>query len=402
MRLALFVVLVALVGCDRKPVTRASSLVPASPPRLFDDLPLGPLADALDGQIARLRAVDPPLTPFVYGSRELTKEEQIRGLERLRDIIRNSRDKEAFLSAVERDFEFYEVAGQKRRGEAFLTSYYEPVIPASRVRTDRFSSPLLKKPADLLEIAVDEYDARFRDIRRMRGRLSEKPGVSGTPRVVPYYTREEIENGALAGKRLEIAWVDPLDGFVLQIQGSGTLELEDGRRIRVGYSDENGHVYQAIGKFLTEVIPLRKMTLLSIEAHLRGLSGEAMHEILNRNPSYVFFHEREGEPVTSLGVPATAGRTIATDSRLFPKGAIAYLSFSKPILGGENGLEPRFWAGAGRIVLDQDTGGAIKGPGRLDLFWGRGEEAKRYASAMKQSARLYYLAPKAEWLSQGR
>lgn len=401
MRWLLLSALLLSIGCLPKKVGRNESLIPArAPMKLGDDLPLYTLADALDGQIARIESVEKPLTPYIFGERELTKAEHLAGLRHLRDLARNSRDREAFLAAVERDFAFYEVYGNKRQGGAFLTSYFEPVIPASRQQTEKFRAPLLKRPDDLLEIAIDEYDARFSEIRRMRGRISEKLTVTGNRQIVPYFTREEISTkGALAGRGLELGWVDPIDGFTLEIQGSGTLEFEDGTRLRLGYSDQNGHLYQAIGKYLTDFIPIEQMTMIRIEAYLRTLPEADAAGFLNMNPSYVFFQEQKGDPLTTLGVPATPGRTIATDTRMFPKGAVAYLSFAKPQLGGEGGAEAMNWISTGRFVLDQDSGGAIRGPARLDLFWGRGAEAKTYASLMKQGVRLYYLAPKPEWLA---
>src|SRR5690606_34188154 len=123
-------------------------------------------------------------------------------------------------------FEFYEIYGTQDWGDVFMTSYYEPVIPGSRRRTDEHPSPLLKKPDDLIEVALDLFDARFKDIRRMRGRLIKERSLSGNRVMVPYYSRQEIEqDGALSNRRLELAWVDPIDNFFLQVQGSGTVQF---------------------------------------------------------------------------------------------------------------------------------------------------------------------------------
>jgi membrane-bound lytic murein transglycosylase A len=274
-----------------------------------------------------------------------------------------------------------------------LTSYFEPEIVGDLHRTDAFSAPLLKRPRDLIEIATSRFDERLADVGSLRGRLWNDP-QRGRPVLVPYYSRAEIQNGALKGKDLELCWVDPIDAFVLQIQGSGTIFLPGDRRLRVGYADQNGHPYHAIGKFLTEAIPLEKMSLFSIESHLKALPIPDAHAVMNKNPSYVFFDTLDGSPKTSLGNSVFPGRTIATDSRYFPKGALAFLQFKKPVFESPEATEPNRWESVSRFVFDQDTGGAIRGGGRADLFWGSGVEAKRYAGYIKDPATLFYLVPK--------
>ena len=195
-----------------------------------------------------------------------------------------------------------------------------------------------------------------------------------------------------------MAWADPSDAFFVQVQGSGTVVLEDGKRLRVGYADQNGHKYESIGKFMVDVLPKGKISLQTIEAYLRGLSADQIRAYLFRNPSYVFFHEIDGEAVTSLGVPVIPGRTIATDGRYFPKGALAILDIDKPRFDSPTDEKPAGTEHVSRWVLDTDTGGAIRGGGRVDLFWGNGPEAKRYAGQIKSPGRLVYLVPKEETL----
>jgi membrane-bound lytic murein transglycosylase A len=136
----------------------------------------------------------------------------------------------------------------------------------------------------------------------------------------------------------------------------------------------------------------------AIEGYLRRLPEDKMRRILYKNPSYVFFQELKGKPVTTLGAEAVDGRTIATDQGFFPKGALAYMEFPKPVFTDKTSIEPAGWEMTSRFVLDQDTGGAIRGPYRVDLYWGSGKEAARYAGFMKERGRLYYLVPKAEFL----
>jgi membrane-bound lytic murein transglycosylase A len=218
---------------------------------------------------------------------------------------------------------------------------------------------------------------------------------------LPYYTREEIESKqVLEGQNLEFAWVDPVDAFFVQIQGSGTVRFEDGEELRLGYAAKNGHPFIGISKYLSDVIPVERMSMQAVDGYLRQLPEDEMKRILNKNPSYVFFRILEGKPVTSLGAEVVDGRTIATDPSFFPKGALAYMEFPKPVFKDEASIEPIGWEPTSRLVLDQDTGGAIRGPYRVDLYWGSGKEAGRHAGVMKERGRLYYLVPKDGFLEE--
>jgi membrane-bound lytic murein transglycosylase A len=200
----------------------------------------------------------------------------------------------------------------------------------------------------------------------------------------------------LKGKQLELCWVDPIEAFFLHIQGSGTVRLQDGTELFITYADKNGRRYEAIGKFLKERIAPNKVTMQRVEAALREMSVQERDELLYRNPSYVFFKKSPQRAITSLGVPATPGRTIAADPKYAPKGALALLSFAKPVLSDDSPptSEPAREVEITRLVLDQDSGGAITGTDRVDLFWGRGDEAKRYAGIIQHPARIVYLVPR--------
>ena len=220
-------------------------------------------------------------------------------------------------------------------------------------------------------------------------------------KLIPFDTRKEIDSDqTLAGKDLEICWVDPIDAFFLQIQGSGTVYLESGQSLVVNYADQNGQEYQAIGKYLISKMPLEKINLFSIEAYLRTLNPAELQTFLNQNPSYIFFKLSDQRSITYLGTPAIEGRTIATDNRYFPKGALAFLEFQKPSFESVGTELPTTTEPTARWVLDQDRGGAITGGGRVDLFWGKGELSKKYAGMMKGNGRLTYLAPKRSFLNK--
>ena len=235
------------------------------------------------------------------------------------------------------------------------------------------------------------------------GRLSKDKSNRGNQLIVPYYSRKEIDSDmTLSQKELALCYVDPIDSFFLQIQGSGSVRMPDGEIISLGYDGQNGRKYVAIGKHLLDSIPLDEMSMQRIESHLKSLDKKEMQKILNMNSSYVFFKRLNGRPITSNGTKVVDGRTIATDAKFLPKGALGYLIFNKPKLAKPEDDIPTESQKTSRFVIDQDTGGAISGGGRVDLFWGVGKEAKKYAGVLRDIANLYYLAPKAEFLDRIR
>ncbi|MEZ4873580.1 MAG: MltA domain-containing protein [Bdellovibrionales bacterium] len=296
---------------------------------------------------------------------------------------------------------------QKTGGKVFITSYFEPVLEGRLTKTSKYSQPLYGRPKDMTLVDLGEFSRLLPQLEPIkdkvleqkssgavvRGRLVERSGA--LPKVVPYYDREQIDDKNLLNSDVAevLAYVDPIDAFFLQIQGSGVVVLPNGKRIRVGYDSQNGHPYVAIGKYLFDVIPRENMSLQAIEEHLRSLPPEQAQAILNKNPSYVFFRKLDSRGITYFGTEVQSGRTIATDYRYFPKGALCLLNFDIPIFESPKDDVPRDWLPVSRLVFDQDTGGAIRGPGRVDLFWGEGEEAKQAAGVMKQPGRLVYLLP---------
>lgn len=390
-----------LTSCTREPVKRREDAMRAvwSAPNLSDDLPLDTLVEGMRREAANLR-LKPAGAQLTFGPTTIPATAYAAALERVISKAENSLDKGLLMKEIERSFDFYLPYGTTNWGKVLMTSYYEPEIKGSLIRTEQFTEPLLATPDDLVELAFSRVDERFADMGQLRGRLLKEKTARGTPQLVPYYSREEIAKGALSNRKLEICWVDPVDAFFLQIQGSGIVTLPDGNVVRLGYADQNGHPYSAIGKYLKDVMPLDKITQQSIESHLRTLPKEKRGQLLSRNPSYVFFQKRDGPAMTAAGTPATPGRTIATDARYFPKGALAFLTFEKPKFPSKEATEPEEWVTTSRFVFDQDVGGAIRGGGRLDLFWGTGDEAKQHAGVMKQVGTLYYLVPKKEFVTE--
>ena len=266
--------------------------------------------------------------------------------------------------------------------EGLVTGYYEPLLRGSRERSKSFSHAIYGVPDDLLVVDLGELYPELKNVR-LRGRLDGR-------KVVPYWSRAELtpQAPALTGKAL--LWVaDPIELFFLQVQGSGRVELADGRRVRVGYADQNGHPYQSIGRWLVEQgeLKLEQASMQGIQAWARA-NPKRLNELLNTNPSFVFFRELPdsgGGPIGALGVPLTPGRSIAVDPRAVPLGAPVFLATTLPL--SEQPLQ--------RLVMAQDTGGAIKGAVRADFFWGFGAEAGARAGRMRQRGEMWVLLPNA-------
>lgn len=406
MKASIFVLtagLVALWGCARAPVKDISrSMRPTSAPQIRDDESWETLLKGLKVQIEYWSEKDPE-EEVRFGPRTLKVSEYLAALQ---DLLRHSASKQDLISALESDFEFYEVYGGDKWGEVFVTGYFEPVIQGALKPGESLTQPLYKIPPDLVNVDMSAYAETFPHWSPFQTWASEQKSAPGLIRgrlvppgkgenlakVIPYFDRREIDSEkALKGQSLELVYVDPLEAFFLQIQGSGEIHLKGGKKMRLGYAAQNGHPYVPIGKYLTEVIPLEKMSLQKIEAYMREiLLPEQRQELMNKNPSYVFFTPLEGPALTYAGTEVINGRTIATDWRYFPKGALAYLEFEKPRYEGE---ELQFEK-TGRLVFDQDTGGAIRGTHRVDLFCGQGEAAKQMAGVMKHPGTLKYMVPK--------
>ncbi len=303
-------------------------------------------------------------------------------------------DAAAVREFLEANFVPYRVANGDGATQGLVTGYYEPRLRGSRARRAPYLHPLYAPPDDLLVIDLAAVAPETKNMR-LRGRLDGR-------RVVPYFARAEIENGAaaqVAGK--EIVYVDdPIEAFFLQIQGSGRVRLESGEELRIGYADQNGHAYQSIGRYLIDKgeLKLGEASMQGIQAWARA-NPARLGELLNQNPSYVFFRElppADTGPIGALGVPLTAERSIAVDPRFVPLGAPVYLATTRPALveRGTRSLPPPSDVPLERLVIAQDTGGAIRGAVRADFFWGTGPEAGALAGRMRQQGRMWVLLPK--------
>ncbi|WP_374279272.1 murein transglycosylase A [Azonexus sp.] len=301
---------------------------------------------------------------------------------RVCDLARTADGKTGFDARrfFEQHLQPYSVANGGGAVDGMVTGYYEPLLRGSRTRARGFEQPVRGVPDDLLTIDLSAVFPELKD-KRVRGRLEGN-------KVVPYWSRAEI---AARGERLPARTLlyvdDPVELFFLQVQGSGRVKLPDGSLVRLNYGDQNGHPYQSIGRVLVDrgELKLEEASMQGIQAWARA-NPARLDELLNSNPSYVFFREvpdSKGGPVGALGVPLTAERSIAVDPRSVPLGAPVFLATTRP-----NSAQPM-----NRLVMAQDTGGAIKGAVRADFFWGFGKEAGEQAGRMKQSGRMWVLLP---------
>lgn len=268
-----------------------------------------------------------------------------------------------------------------------LTSYYEPVLDGSLERTETFRYPLYARPRDLVT-RLDLEDGEMLPA----GLNAARRTADG---LVPYHTREDIGEGVLGGRGLELVWLaDPVDVFFVHIQGSTRIRLPDGEAIRIGYAAKNGHPYRSAGQAMLadKVLPAQNTTAEGMKAWMRANPATA-RDYMNRNPSYVFFRVIEEldpdlGPVGGQGVPLTAGRSLAIDRSLYTYGLPFWIEARLPV--GQDGAFERF----NRLMIAQDTGAAITGPARGDIFWGTGPEAGEVAGRVKNAGRFVVLLPR--------
>ena len=354
-------------------------------PCFEDDMDLDSLREALDRNLQYLSKLNPDHS-FIYGPHRYTCRQVMESQTAFLEMIRTVSGPKELNERVRKEFLVYKAAG--RDGQVLFTGYFEPIFQG-RLRPDgSFKYPIYRKPDDLIKIDLSLFSEEFKG-KNIIARIDGKS-------VIPYYSRQQIAQGrALEGRGLELAWLkDPVDVAFLQIQGSGRLDLGDGRATRVGYSERNGLPYRSIGRYLMDrgLIAREDMSMQAIRRILAE-RPEMVEEVLNYNPSYVFFRDLgEGPALGSINTPITPGRTLALDSRLFPAAAIGWIKTQKPRVNDRG--EIRSWEVFSRFVMNQDTGGAIKGPGRADLFWGSGSYAELAAGHMRHEGELYILMKK--------
>jgi membrane-bound lytic murein transglycosylase A len=297
---------------------------------------------------------------------DITRDRVRRSLIRFRQILVSSRSAAELQRAVQREFTGYQSVGNDGQGTVGFTGYFEPTYAGSRTRTAEYRYPLYARPADF-----EDWDKPHPTRRQLEG----EDGLGG--------------QSPLRGT--EIVWLrDRLEAFLVHVQGSAQIQLPNGQVMTVGYAGKTDHPYTSIGKELVNagIFALESLTLPKLIDYFHQFP-EQMNEYLPRNQSFIFFKETQGQPATgNLSVPVTAGRSIATDKSIMPPGALALIQAPLPEPNAQGQLEPTL---VSRFVLDQDTGSAIKGAGRVDVFMGTGQEAGDRAGLTHSNGELYYL-----------
>lgn len=358
----------------------ASALVPlpvSQYPAFHDDLQLQDLKNTLDQSLAFLHTV-PASTCYAVAGAAVPVQRLIDSALFFQKILQASPSPEQLNQQIQRSYTVYRLdGGQSARGRRMLiTGYYQPLFTGSLERRPPYLYPLYAVPKTL---KVQPTDSTKKNIGRMQG-----------GQLIPFWTRKEIEHHNLLQGQ-ELVWLqDPFDVFVLHVQGSGVIQLADGTQRGVHYAQSNGRPYTSVGKYLVDSgrMQLADVTLDSIRQYLAD-HPEERDLILHQNDSFIFFHWSTAGPVIgNLGQQLTAGRSIAADQQWYPPGALAFVDSRRPVPGNGQMTD---WQPLQRFVSVQDTGSALTGPGRIDIFWGSGEQAGMEAGQMKEDGRVYLL-----------
>ena len=355
-------------------------------PKFQDDMDMDSLSLAIRSNLEYLNKLNEDAL-FTYGPDKFPVKHVKKSLKSFLSILTRTSNNKKFNQYLRKNFYLYKAAGLWRSKKVLFTGYFEPIFDGSLERDSVYKYPIYKRPDNLFTIRLGLFRPELsgkRIMARMEGRT-----------LVPYYTRKDIMKDKILDKRnLEIAWLkDALDVAILQIQGSGMIQLPNGEIIRVGYSASNGHPYKSIGRYMIDngYITADNLSLQTIRSYIKE-NPDIKDEVLNHNPSYVFFRLLDSAPLGNIGVPLTPGRSIAVDDRLFPKGALVYIRCQKPIMGKDGNITG--WVPFSRFLLNQDTGGVIKGTGRADIFWGSGPYAELAAGNLKHKGEMYFLVKK--------
>ena len=369
-----------------KPVPPLVRLSAEQLPFFGDDMDLPTLETAIEKSL-QYYARAAGSGPYRMDDTVVTVRELRESLLALREILRRDEPGETRQRRIRETFDVYRSTGLDGKDTVLFTGYFEPILKGSLKKTAKYKYPVYRAPADAVVVNLGKF--------REKQQGDQLVGRVKNGELVPYYSRSEIDDlAALAGRNLEIAWVDDrINLFFLHTQGSGKIKLPNGKLLQIGYALKNGRPFQQLGRFLMDTgkIGPQDISYQAIKRYLRE-HPEDLQELLGHNESYIFFREVNEGPVGSLGEVLTAGRSIATDAALFPRGAPAFIRTQKPILDREGNVLS--WTPFSRFVVAQDTGGMIKGAGRVDLFCGTGDEAEMLAGSLKERGELYFLVKK--------
>lgn len=364
-------------GCAKAPLDRLSQ---ADKPVFSDD---SQLETMLTGAVRHLHYLNklPNDSSYTLGSDTYPISWLRESMGSLIDILKQDPSHEELARIIRENFTTYRAGGRKGlpRGEMLFTGYFEPFLQGSLTRQEPYVYPLYVPPPSLIQLKEASSGKSIFKRRNTQKQL------------VPYWTRKEIETeGYAAGSEL-VYLKDPVDAFILHVQGSGKIQLRDGAIRSVHYAASNGLEYFSIGKLLVDrgKLSLEEASIPTIRAYLAAHPDE-QNQILHHNKKFIFFRwAPPGDPVGSIGEPLVPGRSIAVDPEVLPQQTFAFLMSSKPVLDDDGNIVQ--WIPMQRIVFPQDSGAAIKGSGRADLYWGSGNYAKQAAGSMKEKGTLYFL-----------
>ncbi len=384
---------VLIAGCPapiKKPPEEAALVRRSSffYPDFRDDLELDGLEHSILKSLEYLERV-PADRIYSFGEDRFDAAHLINSLQSFLDFIRANPTDRELKNFIRSEYNVYQSIGRNQKGEVLFTGYYEPHLSGRLDKNEEFRYPIYALPTDLMKIDLSLFSEKYKG-QSIVGRFTGQT-------VVPYFDRREIdEEKALVGRAESLFWVnDPVDVFFLQIQGSGKIFLDTGEVVNVHYHGSNGRPYRSIGTLLIkeQKIPREEMSMQRIRSYLQA-HPEEMASVFNYNPSYVFFKLEPEGPLGSLNVLLTPGRSVALDRRIFPHAALAFIETQKPVVDSAGQIDR--WVDCRRFVLNQDTGGAIQGPGRADLFWGNGPYAEIAAGHLAHTGKLYFLILKPE------
>ncbi len=383
----ILVFLVAMVGCKEekdmavappqkdytKPLPPGEkALVKLTDPSQFPDFSEGYLRQTGLEQavLYNLEYLSKPSSKNFFPYLDIDHQRVVASNQAFLDVLNEARSKEEFDALIKERFDIYMSRGCDDLGTVLFTGYYRPIFDARLQPDATFKYPLYRRPKDLVKNEVT-------------GEYQHKNGG-------PYYTRQEINQGALNGRNLEIVYLsDPFEAYIITVQGSGRLRLQDGSFYDIGYDADNGYEYASVGQYLVEngLIEPAELSLQGLirffDEHPREL--DRAFAINNR---YVFFTERKGGPFGSLNVPVTPFRSIATDKEVYPRAGVAFMNTQVPARNPDGSIGDRSYAG---FAMDQDTGGAIRAAGRCDFFLGTGPEMGELAGRTLSEGKLYYI-----------
>ncbi len=361
-------------------------LEPGDHPDFADDLLFDGLEAAISESIAFLNKTS-PTRQFRFGPDLYSVEEMRKSFEAFRNFIRKKPESNAIRSFIAKNYRVYKSTGGPETGRVLFTGYYEPSLRGSLFYSDVYKYAAYGPPKDLVVVDLSAFSSKFEG-EKITGRWNGKT-------FIPYHERREIDFGnALTGRADPLVYVDDLiDLFFLQVQGSGRVFLDIGGYLNLHYFSTNGRPYRSIGKYLIDQgkVDSSEMSMQRIRQYLKE-HPEEIESVLSFNPSYVFFEVSEKGPQGALGVALVPERAIATDRKIFPDAALAFIRTQKPVLGNDDEIVR--WVDFSRFVMNQDTGGAIRGPGRADIFWGNGSYAEVAAGYSRQEGDMYFLAPR--------